>query len=147
MALLSDFFGKKLSQAQQDFYFKDLKYISKDSFDHAVRATMRGRKPNPGNFPTIEEVQALCPKQQSDINYNSDENEMDYYKRITVNDLWEALSILQKRSHDHFLRYCQSKNISDEDIERVEWKHKYAITADKIMNKLAKERGNHEKAD
>jgi len=137
---LGNFFGKHLTEPQTEFYFNELKYIKKDSFDHAVRSITKGRKPNPGNFPTIEEFQALCPRQQSDINYNSNESDVDYYKRITVQDLCEALSILQKRGHDQFLRYYQSKNVSEEDIERVEWKHKYGITGGKIMNKLAKER-------
>ena len=99
MTLLSDFFGKKLSQAQQDFYFKDLKYISNDSFDHAVSVTMRGRKPNPGNFPNIEDIQALCPKDNSGrAEYREGETAEQYYRRITITHLWEALNILKNQT-------------------------------------------------
>ena len=137
---LGNFFGKHLTEDQTELYFNELKYIQKDSFDHAIRAIMKGRKPNPGNFPTIEEFQAICPKQQCDITYNSDESEMDYYHRITITELWEAYNILDKNGHEQFLRFCRAKNISADDIERVEWKHKYGITGGKIMKKLANER-------
>jgi len=137
---LGSFFGKHLTEAQTEFYFKELNYITKDSFDHAVRATMKGRKPNAGNFPTIEDFQALCPRQKSDVNYNYNESEMEYYERITVDDLFKALDVLEKQGRDKFIAYCKIRHISADDIERVEWKLKYSITGGKILQKLAKER-------
>ena len=136
---LSEFFGKRLTPEQSDFYFYDLKYIGKSAFDHAVRAIMKGRKPMPGNFPTIEDVQALCPRQKSDFTYNQYETEQEYYKRITVDNLFTALQVLEKEGREQFIRYCNANNFSEDDIERVEWKHKYAITADKVMKKLARD--------
>jgi len=136
MKNLSSFFGKNLSTGQSEFYYNDLKYITKDSFDHAVRAIMKGRKPNPGNFPTIEEIQALCPKQKTDSIYNQGETESEYYKRITVQDLWDALAVLQKNGHDQFLRYCKSRNINQDDIERIEFKNRYVITPEKLARKI-----------
>jgi len=136
MKHLSSFFGKNLSSGQSDFYYNDLKYISKDSFNHAVRAIMKGRKPNPGNFPTIEEIQALCPKQRSDSVWNGGETEDEYYKRITVDDLFSALTVLQKSGREQFLAFCKTRNISSDDIERVEFKNKYVITPEKLKKKI-----------
>ena len=133
---LSSFFGKNLSSGQSDFYFNELKYVSKDSFDHAGRAIMKGKKPMPGNFPTIEEIQALCPKQRSDSTYNQGETEDEYYKRITVDDLFNALIILQKNGHEQFIRYCKTRNINQDDIERIEFKNKYVITPEKLAKKI-----------
>jgi len=137
MEQMGDFFGKQLSQPQKDFYFKDLNYITKDDFEHVIRSLMRGRKPSPANFPTIEDIQAICPREKSDMDYRQTESEMDYYKRIAVTDLWQAFNILEKSGHDQFLRYCKAKNFNEDDVERVEWKHKYGITSGKILKKLA----------
>ena len=133
---LSSFFGKNLSNGQAEFYFKEVSYITKDSFDHAVRAILKGRKPNPGNFPTIEEIQALCPKQRSDSVWNHGETEEEYYRRVSVDDLFVALTVLQKSGREQFLRHCKTNNISQDDIERIEFKDKYVITPEKLAKKI-----------
>ena len=126
MEQLSSFFGKRLSQQQQDLYFNELKYITKDSFNHAVKSIQRGRKPNPGNFPTIDEIQAICPKQKSDFNYRIDETNEQYYQRIMVSDLWKALDILIKKGNDEFMEYGRRMHFSNDDIDRVEYKFERA---------------------
>jgi len=134
---LSDFFGKNLTEKQADFYFSELKYASIDSFKHAVKSCLKERKPNPGNFPTITELQSLCPKDKLyNINYNSNETEEQYYQRITVNDLWEAYNVLKTNGQDRFLKFCESRKINGDDIERVEWKLKYTITPEKLEKKI-----------
>jgi len=129
MEQLSSFFGKRLSQQQQDLYFNELKYITKDSFNHAVKSIQRGRKPNPGNFPTIDEIQAICPKQKSDFNYRIDETNEQYYQRIMVSDLWKALDILIKKGNDEFMEYGRRMHFSNDDIDRVEYKFERAYGA------------------
>lgn len=137
IAQLSDFFGKQLNEKQRDFYFSELKYASIDSFKHAVKSCLKERKPNPGNFPTITELQSLCPKDKSyNINYRSDETEDQYYQRITINYLWEAYNILKNNGHDRFLRFCESRKINNDDIERVEFKLKHTITPEKLEKKI-----------
>ena len=127
MEQLSSFFGKRLSQQQQDLYFNELIYITKDSFDHAVKSIQRGRKPNPGNFPTIDEVQAICPKQKSDYGYRQDETDEQYYQRIMVSDLWNALNILKNQGNEKFMEYCQRMHFSEDDIDRVRCKFNMAF--------------------
>ena len=127
MEQLSSFFGKRLTQQQQDLYFKELKYITKDSFDHAVKSIQRGRKPNPGNFPTIDEIQAICPKQKSDFNYRGDETDEQYYQRIMVSDLWNALNILKNQGNEKFMEHCRRMHFSDDDIDRVQCKFNMAF--------------------
>ena len=126
MEQLSIFFGKKLTPPQHDLYFENLKYINKNSFDHAVKSIQRGRKPNPGNFPTIDEIQAICPKQKSDYGYRHDENKEQYYQRILVSDLWKALDILIKKGNDEFMEHCRAKHFSEDDIDRVQCKYNMA---------------------
>jgi len=126
MEQLSSFFGKRLSQQQQDLYFEELKYIIKGSFDHAVKSIQRGRKPNPGNFPTIEEIQAICPKQKSDYGYRNGETEEQYSKRITIADLWKALDVLIKKGNDEFMEHGRRMHFSEDDIDRVQCKYSVA---------------------
>lgn len=138
MKVLSDFFGKNLTEKQTEFYFSELKHASVDSFRHATKTCLKERKPNPGNFPTITELQALCPKERSyqTSNYKQDETEEQYYKRVTVQDLWEALKVLENNGHDQFLRFCRARHISDDDIDRVECKHKFSISKEKLERKI-----------
>lgn len=136
MKQLSSFFGKNLTPDQSDFYYNDLKYVSKDQFSFACKTIQKERKPNPGNFPTIREIQALCPKELSGPQYHTDETECEYYKRITVSHLWQAYNILKNNGKEQFLRFCRANNFSDDDIERVEWKLKYSITPEKLEKKI-----------
>ena len=124
MEQLSSFFGKKLMSQQHDYYFKELSYIPKDSFMFAVRSIQKGRKPNPGNFPTIEEIQGICPPKTSAHSYHEGETDEQYYNRITITHLWEALNILKNQGQDQFFKYCQRLNFSEDDIDRVQCKFK-----------------------
>ena len=126
MEQLSIFFGKKLTPPQHDLYFENLKYINKNSFDHAVKSIQRGRKPNHGNFPTIDEIQAICPKQKSDYGYRHDENEEQYYQRIMVSDLWNALNILKNQGNEKFMEFYRRMHFSEDDIDRVRCKFNMA---------------------
>ena len=60
----------------------------------------------------------------------------DYYKRITVQDLWQALRILEGQGRESMLTFCRTKHINDEDIERIEYKSRVANTKEQV-EKLA----------
>ena len=126
MEQLSSFFGKNLMASQQDFYFKELGYISDSSFIFAVKTIQRNRKPNQSNFPTIDEIQGLCPTRTSEYSYNPDETDEQYYHRITVSYLWIALNILKDKGNEQFMRYCKSMHFSESDIDAVQCKFKMA---------------------
>ena len=119
MESLSDYFCKKLTQKQQDFYFNELDYIDSDSFDHAIQTLQRTKKPTPGFFPTIDEIRSLCPVKQHRFMHNGEETEMDYYKRVTIDYLWSAHNILNSQGDDAMVAYCKQHHINDEDVERV----------------------------
>ena len=128
MKNLSDFFGKNLNEAQANFYFKETSYITKESFKHAVNSFLRERKPNPANFPTISEIQSLCPKDNSgQSGYRQDETEEQYYRRINITHLWAALNILKNQGNEKFMEYCRRMHFSEDDIDRVQCKFKMAF--------------------
>ena len=121
---MTEYFGKNLTDRQQDYYFEDLKYASENDFDFAIKNLIRKIKPNPGNFPTIVDIQALCPQQKKASVYNNEETDAQYYRRITIDYLWTAYRILQNKGYDDFLKYCNDNNFNDSDIDSVECKHK-----------------------
>jgi hypothetical protein len=122
MESLSSYFGKRLTETQQDYYFNELKFIPEPAFDHAVKTIQKTRKPTQGNFPTIEEIQGLCPIKTTGPAYNPNETLDEYYKRITIQHLWTGLRILQGQGKDSFERYCRTNHISDEDAERIKYR-------------------------
>ncbi len=124
---LGSYFGKQLSQEQRLMYFRDLEYISERNFEAAVRSIVRSKKPNPGQFPTIFEIRGMCPPDDTK-HYNPDEDLNEYYQRITVKDLWQGLKILESQGAESFKSFCRTNHFRNEDIERVEYKHKVANT-------------------
>lgn len=124
MKKLSDYFGKKTTDDQNEFYFDELSYISEFDFDRAIKVLIRNRKPIPRFFPTIEDIQNLCRKKTQTTEYNPEETEIQYYRRIKVDHLWVALKTLKTKGHEDFLKYSQTMNFNDEDIERVENKNR-----------------------
>lgn len=51
---LEDHFGKKLKSPK--FYYTELKHIPDQAFREIVRGRIRAKAPNPGQFPTIQEL-------------------------------------------------------------------------------------------
>lgn len=119
MAQLSDFFGKQLNEKQRDFYFRELKYTSRDLFKHAVLTMQKERKPTSANFPTISELQSMCPRDDNRPPYRHDETEEQYLRRITVSNLWEATRIYQRQGEQQAMDYMRRMHFSENDIEAV----------------------------
>jgi hypothetical protein len=116
---LSDFFGKNLTEKQAEFYFRELKYTSRELFKHAVLTIQKERKPTPANFPTISELQSMCPKDDNRPAYRHDETDEQYLRRITVSQLWEATRIYQRQGKDQAMEYMLRMKFSENDIEAV----------------------------
>lgn len=138
MEQLSNFFGKKITDKQRDLYFEDLKYISDIAFDYAIKTIIRNRKPNPGQFPTITELKDMCPRPSPVQRHNPNETEEQYYHRVTVSHLWKALGVLESKGREAFLSFCNKYNFNQEDIERVENKHRM-YKATPVIQEKAKE--------
>ncbi len=137
MAQLSSYFSKSLTDTQKDYYFSDLKYISEKNFTHAIKSLIRNKKPNAGQFPTIFEIRGMCPPDTT-RHYNPDETMLGYYHRITAVDLWQAFNILTNPGYDSFMSFCRTNHFNDEDIERVENKHKRVYPQGRLKKLLSK---------
>jgi hypothetical protein len=124
MEQLSSFFGKKLLSAQQDFYFEELAYIPGEAFFYTIKVLQKTRKPNPGSFPTIEEIQAICPPKVSVHSVNPNETEEQYHRRVTIRHLWEAVRIYERSGRENFIEHCRALRFSRDDMDRCECKTK-----------------------
>ena len=53
---LGDWFGKKLTDTQQDIIFKSVKFIPDRAWGEMVERYTKKQKPMPSNFPTPEDI-------------------------------------------------------------------------------------------
>jgi len=56
-----------------------------------------------------------------------DETEEQYFRRINIGHLGHAFKLLQKYGRGTMLKYCRGKNISADDIDRIEYKFERAF--------------------
>ena len=132
---LSDYFCKKITDGQATQYYNSLKYIPARDFKFAVESIIENGKPMQSNFPTIGDVKSYCPFKRSVFDYNPPESEQDYYARVEVGHLLEALEVL-KRSEEAFLKFCNDRYFSNNDISRVKVKYHMLNKQDKVKTNI-----------
>lgn len=116
---LIDYFGFNLNPSQQKFYYEQLKYIRDYDFNYAAGEIMRTKKPSRGNFPSIDDIQAICPRGAAALRYNPDETEEEHWRRVTVKHLMEATNIFIKQGEESMMAYARVHHFNQDDIEAV----------------------------
>ena len=117
----SDFFGRELKQSQLNYYYDEIKHIQEKEWEFIVKDFIINKKPIPSQFPTIAEIQGMCPK-PSGQTFTKKESIDDYYRRVPVNMLFQAFHILKTNGKESFEHFCDVKNINQNDREAVKLK-------------------------
>jgi hypothetical protein len=102
-----------------------LPQLSHYSLEHVERVAtgiIRGRKPTPGNCPSMDELLDLCGDAHKSATAGNTKYDREEDYRYPIDGLLKGFEILQEDGDDDFKRYADKTGMPENDRRRVRYR-------------------------